>query len=133
MRIRPEIDYYPTPDFSPVYRCRCGYVTLTVRPSTLDGYRNYTKHYIKPYLGDKRVSQVTSIDVQKLYAKLKQEGRVHEHPKYGHQLSDAMVVRIHAVFHQAMKIAEQEHLIARKSNRRYLSAQTELSPQADTQ
>lgn len=89
------------------------YVTLTVRPSTLDGYRNYTKHYIKPYLGDKRVSQVTSIDVQKLYAKLKQEGRVHEHPKYGHQLSDAMVVRIHAVFHQAMKIAEQEHLIAR--------------------
>lgn len=89
------------------------YMTLTVRPSTLDGYRCYTKHYIRPYLGEKQVSQVTSIDVQRLYAKLKQEGRVHKHPKYGHQLSDAMIVRIHAMFHHAMKIAEQEHLIAR--------------------
>lgn len=89
------------------------YAAPTVRPSTLDGYRNYTRHYIKPYLGDKQVSQITSIDVQKLYTKLKKEGRVHEHPEFGHQISDAMLNRIHAMFHRAMKIAEQEHLISK--------------------
>ena len=89
------------------------YAAPTVRPSTLDGYRNYAQHYIKPYLGDKQVSQITSIDVQKLYTRLKKDGRVHEHPEYGYQLSDAMLNRIHAMFHRAMKIAEQEHLISK--------------------
>ena len=89
------------------------YATLTVRSGTLSGYRNYAQHYIKPYLGNKQVSQITSIDVQKLYTKLKRDGRVHEHPEYGYQLSDAMVNRIHAMFHRAMKIAEREHLISK--------------------
>ena len=89
------------------------YAAQTVRPSTLDGYRNYTQHYIKPYLGTKQVAQITSMDVQKLYVKLKREGRVHEHPEYGHTLSDGMLNRIHAMFHRAMKIAEQEHLISK--------------------
>ena len=89
------------------------YATLTVRSGTLSGYRNYAQHYIKPYLGNKQVSQITSIDVQKLYTKLKREGRIHEHPEFGYQLSDAMVNRIHAMFHRAMKIAEREHLISK--------------------
>lgn len=89
------------------------YAAFTVRPSTLDGYRNYVKHYIKPHLGDKQVSKITSIDVQRLYAKLKQSGRVHEHPKYGRQLSDSTVASIHSMFHQAMKIAKLKHLIVR--------------------
>ena len=89
------------------------YATLTVRSGTLSGYRNYAQHYIKPYLGNKQVSQITSIDVQKLYTKLKRDGRVHEHPEFGYQLSDAMVNRIHAMFHRAMKIAEREHLISK--------------------
>lgn len=53
------------------------------------------------------------MDVQKLYARLKQEGRVHEHPEFGYQLSDAMLNRIHVMLHRAMKIAEQEHLISK--------------------
>ena len=89
------------------------YAAPTVRPGTLSGYRNYAQHYIKPYLGNKQVSQITSIDVQKLYTKLKREGRIHEHPELGCQLSDAMVNRIHAMFHRAMKIAEKEHLISK--------------------
>lgn len=89
------------------------YAAPTVRPSTLDGYRNDIQHYIKPYLGDKQVSQITSIDVQKLYTKLREEGRVHFHPKYGYQLSSAMLTSIHATFHRAMKIAEREHLISK--------------------
>lgn len=87
------------------------YAAQTVRPSTLNGYRNYADKYIKPNLGDKQVAQITSMDVQKLYTKLKREGRIHEHPEYGHELSNAMVARIHAMLHRAMKIAQQEHLI----------------------
>ena len=68
---------------------------------------------LSPIWGNKQVSQITSIDVQKLYTRLKREGRVHEHPEFGYQLSDAMVNRIHAMFHRAMKIAEQEHLISK--------------------
>ena len=48
-----------------------------------------------------------------MYTKLKREGRIHEHPKYGYQLSDAMLSRIHAMLHQAMKDAVGAHLIAK--------------------
>ena len=48
-----------------------------------------------------------------MYTKLKREGRIHEHPEYGYQLSDAMLSRIHAMLHQAMKDAVGAHLIAK--------------------
>ena len=43
------------------------YKAGTVRPGTLEGYRRYIEYYIKPQLGGKQVSLVTSQDVQKLY------------------------------------------------------------------
>ena len=61
----------------------------------------------------KIVFRVTRMDIQKLYRKLKHEGRVREHPEYGHELSDTMVLRIHAMLHHAMKDAQRAHLIAR--------------------
>ena len=85
----------------------------TIRPSTMYGYRQYAKHYIKPILGDKVISRITSTDIQRMYTRLKREGRVHEHPEYGHQLSDSMLSRIHAMLHHAMKDAQRAHLIAR--------------------
>lgn len=87
------------------------YVAGTVRPNTIYGYRSYTKNYIKPYLGDKIISQITSLDIQKMYQKLKAEGRIHAHPERGHQLSDAMITRIHAMLHHALKDAVTAHLI----------------------
>lgn len=89
------------------------YKAGTIRPSTICGYRQYVKHYIKPILGDKIISRITSTDIQRMYARLKREGRIHEHPKYGYQLSDAMLSRIHAMLHQAMKDAVGAHLIAK--------------------
>ncbi len=89
------------------------YMAGTVRKNTIYGYRMYANTYIKPILGNKTVSSITQYDVQKMYAKLKKEGRVHEHPQYGHALSDAMVRRIHAMFHKAMKMAEEAHLTAK--------------------
>lgn len=87
------------------------YMAGTIRESTMSGYRRYVNDYIKPNLGDKQISRITSIDVQRMYVRLKKNGRIHAHPEFGHQLSDATVRRIHAVLHQAMDAAKKQHLI----------------------
>ena len=89
------------------------YAADTLRPNTLRSYEQYIRCYIKPCLGDKVVSRITAQDVQKLYTKLKREGRVHDHPEYGHELSDTMVRRIHAMLHRCLRDAETAHVIPR--------------------
>ena len=59
------------------------YGAATLRPNALRSYEQFIRCYIKPYLGDKIVSRVTRMDIQKLYRKLKHEGRVREHPEHG--------------------------------------------------
>ncbi len=87
------------------------YMTDTIRPSTLRKYKSCVELYIKPNLGDKQIAFIATADIQKMYNKLKKNGRVLKHPKYGYELSDAMVVNIHVMLHKAMKTAVQEHLI----------------------
>ena len=87
------------------------YMISTVRDSTLKGYRNHIEAYIKPNLGYKQIAFITTADVQRMYNKLKKQGRVNEHPIYKHELSDSMVIDIHRVLHKAMKTAVQEHLL----------------------
>ena len=89
------------------------YGAATLRPNTLRSYEQFIRCYIKPYLGDKIVSRVTRMDIQKLYRKLKHAGRVRKHPEHGHELSDTMVLRIHAMLHRCLKDAESAHVIAR--------------------
>ena len=89
------------------------YKENTVRPGTLAGYRSCIENYIKPQLGGKQVSLVTSQDVQKLYRRLKENGRVREHPRFGSTLSDTTINRLHAIFHQAMEDALHAHIIAK--------------------
>ena len=89
------------------------YAAHTLRPSTLRSYEQYIRCYIKPCLGGKTVSRITRMDIQKLYTKLKHEGRVHDHPEYGHELSDSMVLRIHAMLHRCLRDAETAHVILR--------------------
>lgn len=89
------------------------YKADTVRPGTLNGYRSYIECYVKPQLGDKQVSLVSLQDIQRMYRRLKKEGRIKDHPELGNQLSGATVGRIHAMLHQAMKDAQQAHIIAR--------------------
>ena len=89
------------------------YKENTVRPGTLAGYRSCIENYIKPQLGGKQVSLVTSQDVQKLYRRLKENGRVKEHPRFGSTLSDTTINRLHAIFHQAMEDALHAHIIAK--------------------
>ena len=89
------------------------YKENTVRSGTLAGYRSCIENYIKPQLGGKQVSLVTSQDVQKLYRRLKENGRIREHPRFGSALSDTTINRLHAIFHQAMEDALHAHIIAK--------------------
>ena len=87
------------------------YKAGTVRPGTLEGYRRYIEYFIKPQLGDKQISLLSQQDIQRMYRRLKTEGRIHEHPEMGHQLSDSMVRHIHTTLHAALKDAVQAHVI----------------------
>ena len=89
------------------------YKAGTVRPGTLEGYRRYIEYYIKPQLGDKQISLLSQQDIQRMYRRLKTEGRIREHPEMGHQLSDSMVRHIHSTLHAALKDAVQAHVISR--------------------
>ncbi|MBR2895166.1 MAG: site-specific integrase [Oscillospiraceae bacterium] len=77
----------------------------SVRPTTLKSYRRYIERNIKPYLGDKQVSKVSTTDVQNVYQKLLREGGAN-----GGKLSGSTVRRIHNVLHQAMDVAVSRHL-----------------------
>ena len=89
------------------------YKAGTVRPGTLESYRRYIEYYIKPQLGDKQISLLSQQDIQRMHRRLKTEGRIHEHPEMGHQLSDSMVRHIHSTLHAALKDAVQAHVIPR--------------------
>ena len=83
----------------------------TIRSGTLENYRNYIENYIKPQLGGKQVSLITTQDVQRMYRRLKSGGRVREDAEGSKRLSDSTVRHIHTMLHGAMKAAVQAHII----------------------
>lgn len=87
------------------------YMAGTIRDNTLKEYRNDLKNYILPYLGDKPMYQITSIDVQKVYLKLKESGRVKKDDGGEPGLSNTSLSHIHSLLHNAMKAAVKAHLI----------------------
>ena len=89
------------------------YAAPRLRESTMSGYRMYAEQYIKPRLGNKKMNSITSADIQRLYTKLKKEGRVHEHPEYGRALSAGTVRRIHTMLHRALEDAVKARIIPR--------------------
>ena len=89
------------------------YASVRLRDSTMVGYRVYAEQYINPRLGGKKMTSITTTDIQRMYTKLKKEGRVHEHPEHGHQLSANTIRRIHAMLHRALADAIRAHIIPR--------------------
>jgi len=81
----------------------------TVRPTTFARYRGTVENHLKPYLGSKKLSQLTARDIQRLYERLAKEDR--QDGRGG--LSSGTIRGIHTVFHGAMKAAQQASLIAR--------------------
>ena len=82
-----------------------------IRESTADGYRRYIENHIKPHLGNKKLTSVSTSEIQKMYNKLKKEGRVNPNEKDGKGLANATVRSIHMLLHEAMDGAVKEGLI----------------------
>ena len=86
-------------------RIRNGSLLYTIRPSTLASYRQFVEAYIKPELCHKQISLINGHDIQRMYNRLKKNGRVNEDADGSHALSDATVNHIHTMLHGAMKDA----------------------------
>ena len=84
-----------------------------IRDSTVDGYEKYIENHIKPYLGDKMLTQLTTADRQRMYNTLKKEGRVHADKQGSRELSNSMVRSIHTLLHGVLDGAVREGLIPR--------------------
>ena len=100
----------------------------TIRPGTLEGYRNYIENYIKPQLGGKQVSLITTQDVQRMYRRLKNGGRVREDAEGSKRLSDSTVRHIHTMLHGAMKAAVQAHIILKNPTENATAPKSNYKP-----
>ena len=69
------------------------------------------KHHVKPYLGQKKPTQITASDLRKLYGRLKAHGRVTPLPGQTPGLSSTTVHGIHTTLHQALKAAVDQGLM----------------------
>lgn len=81
------------------------YAKVKLKFQTYESYLSSINLYINPYIGDKRISKITSNDIQELYTTLKKEGRVNYHPEYGKQLSASTVSTVHRVLSAALEDA----------------------------
>ena len=91
------------------------YAKVKMRPSSYLTYRGYIDNHIKPYIGNISLSKLTTLDLQTLYKKLLAEGRVEriEAQKQPKGLSAKTVRNIHQIISSALKLANEQRLIAR--------------------
>ena len=87
-KLRQNIDAYQGVDLNEDSRmtlaewldCWLEQVALTIRPGTLKQYRSYFDHHVKPYLGQKKLTQITAADLRTLYQTLQERGRLYPRP-----------------------------------------------------
>ena len=84
-----------------------------VRPQTLNKYIFYADAYVRPYLGDKKISAILTRDMQQLYVKLLKEGRVTESKAKGKSLSGSTVRAVHMMMHKCFEMAVEQHIIVK--------------------
>lgn len=89
------------------------YMIFTIRESTLDSYKAMIKNQIKPYLGDRPLSALTTQKLQKFYNTVKKKGRVKPDKLHGTELADSMVRGIHMMQHEALDMAVRLRLIVK--------------------
>ena len=89
------------------------YMIFTIRESTLDSYKAMIKNQIKPYLGDRPLSALTTQELQKFYNTVKKKGRVNPDKLHGTELADSMVRGIHMMLHEALDMAVRLRLIVK--------------------
>lgn len=84
-----------------------------VRPQTLNKYIFYADAYVRPYLGDKKISAILTRDMQQLYVKLLKEGRVTVSKTKGKSLSGSTVRAVHMMMHKCFEMAVEQHIIVK--------------------
>ena len=84
-----------------------------MRPSSHQTYRGYIDNHIKPNIGKIPLEKLTSLELQKFYKKLLEEGRVDrlESRNQAKGLSAKTVRNIHQIISSAMKLAQEQKLI----------------------
>ena len=91
------------------------YAKIKMRPSTYLTYHGYIENHIKPQLGKIPLNDLTTLHLQQFYKKLLAEGRVEriEAQKQPKGLSAKTVRNIHQIISSALKLANEQRLIAR--------------------
>ena len=88
------------------------YTKPNIRPSTAETYTNVIENHIIPELGHIRLSKLTSIQVQRFYNNLRQNGRLDRKGNpIGEPLSASSVKHIHMILSGALKQAVKERII----------------------
>lgn len=86
------------------------YKKPVLRQSTYAGYSKDIANHILPYLGTKKLIRLKTAEIQKLYNRLLDSGRVKENEK-GKGLANATVRGIHMILREALDSAVREGLI----------------------
>ena len=118
-KLRQNIDIYQGIDLTEQSRMTLaewleqwvGQISATLRPSTLENYRNDMKNHVTPYLGQKQLTQITAADLRKLYDTLRKTGRMKPRPGQNQGLSGTTVQGIHTTLHHAFRAAVEQGLI----------------------
>jgi len=79
-----------------------------MKPRTISDYRNETRRYIKPHLGDVKLTKLTPLHLERLYRTLMAEGG-----QNGRPLSPKTVLRVHRVIRKAIGDAERKGILQR--------------------
>ena len=87
------------------------FMIFTIREGTLSAYKSLIEHQIKPYLGKRPLSTLTTNEIQKFYNAVKKNGRVHQDKNGSNELADSMVRKIHMLLHESLETALKQRLI----------------------
>ena len=89
------------------------YAKVKVRPSSHQTYQGYIEHHIKPHIGSIPLEKLTTLDLQKLYRGLLEDGRVvrKESERQPKGLSPKTVRNINQIISSAMDQAVAQKLI----------------------
>lgn len=79
-----------------------------MKPRTISDYRNETRRYIKPHLGEVKLTKLTPLHLERLYRTLMEGGG-----KNGRPLSPKTVLRVHRVIRKAIGDAERKGILNR--------------------
>lgn len=89
------------------------YTKPNIRPSTAAGYTNMIENHIIPALGHIPLSKLSSIQVQRFYNSLRENGRLDSNGDHKNEpLSASSVKHIHNVLTGALKQAVKERIIS---------------------